>query len=280
MKSNSNKNNMPLLTAACLQLNSSDNIEDNLEHIQSLLGSSTQQIDLLVLPENATMITSDETYKKHAAQPETYHKTFAFFAQLAKQHQCWLIAGSMLIQDKENKGKFFNHCPVFSPQGQLILSYDKMHLFDVDLGSESWHESQSISAGKAPRSFNINSDWKVGLSICYDLRFPELYRQYSVQNCNIFSVPAAFTVPTGKAHWDILLKARAIENQAYVLAAGQVGSHADGRKTFGHSKIINPWGETLAELQEGEGIISAKLDLGELNDLKKRMPVLQHRRLS
>lgn len=264
--------------AACMQLNSSDNIEDNLHKIEGLMAAQTQNIDLLVLPENATLITQDKAYQHHAAQPETYHKIFTFFEALAKQFQCWLIAGSLRIQDKQHSEKHLNHCPVFSPQGKLVNGYDKIHLFDVDLGSESWHESQSISAGTAPQSFDVNHDWKVGLSICYDLRFPELYRLYSQQGCNIFSIPAAFTVPTGKVHWDILLKARAIENQAYVLAAGQVGSHTDGRKTFGHSKIISPWGETLAELKQGEGIISAKLDLDELNSLKKRMPVLQHRR--
>ncbi len=261
-----------------MQLNSSDNIEKNLTHIQDLLSSSGQQIDLLVLPENATLMTQDKAYQHHAAQPKTYHKIFSFFQSLAKQYQCWLIAGSLRIQDPQIPAKHLNHCPVFSPQGQLICGYDKIHLFDADLGSESWHESQSINAGKTPQTVALSEDWKVGLSICYDLRFPELYRQYSALNCNIFTIPAAFTVPTGKAHWDILLKARAIENQAYVLAAGQVGHHADGRTTFGHSKIINPWGETLAELQKGEGVISAKLDLAELHHLKKHMPVLQHRR--
>ncbi|MBN4058142.1 carbon-nitrogen hydrolase family protein [Mariprofundus ferrooxydans] len=271
--------NVPL-QVACMQLCSSDDVLQNLQHIEQLLADHAQPIDVLLLPENATLITHDIQRKQHHAQPSECNKIQQHFSSLAKTNKCWLIAGSMLIQDGNNPDKFLNHSPVFSPEGKLVAAYNKMHLFDVDLGSESWQESAQISAGKTPETVTLNEHWKVGLSICYDLRFPELYRKYSAQNCNILSIPAAFTVPTGKAHWDILLKARAIENQAYVLAAGQVGSHADGRKTFGHSKIINPWGETLAELKEGEGIITAKLDLDELNDLKKRMPVLQHRRLS
>ncbi len=149
----------------------------------------------------------------------------------------------------------------------------------MDLGSESWHESTQIFAGETPKTIQLDEYWKAGLSICYDLRFPELYRQYNNQGCNILSIPAAFTVPTGKAHWDILLKARAIENQAYILAAGQVGTHQDGRKTYGHSQIISPWGETLSCLPQTEGIISATLDATLLTNLKQRMPVSKHRRL-
>jgi nitrilase len=267
------------ISAACLQLCSSDNIEENLTNIRGILQKNKQPFDLLLLPENATLLTHDKKIKQAAAKPENIKETFHFFSGLAKQYNCWLIAGSLLIQDKNNPDKYFNHCPVFAPGGAMMASYDKMHLFDVDLGSESWQESSSITAGQSPASVKINTSWKVGLSICYDLRFPELYREYSAQGCNILSVPAAFTVPTGKAHWDILLKARAIENQAYVLAAGQAGQHADGRKTYGHSQIINPWGETLAQLKQGEGLICATLDIQFLDDLKQRMPVLKHRQL-
>lgn len=270
--------NVPL-QVACMQLCSSDDVQQNLQHIGQLLADHAQPIDVLLLPENATLITHDIQRKQHHAQPSEYNKILQHFSNLAKTYQCWFIAGSMLIQDGNNPDKFLNHSPVFSPEGKLVTAYNKMHLFDVDLGSESWQESAQISAGKTPETVTLNEHWKVGLSICYDLRFPELYRQYSAQGCNILTVPAAFTVPTGKAHWNTLLKARAIENQAYVLAAGQVGTHADGRKTYGHSQIINPWGETLAEIESGEGIISATINSTFLDDLKQRMPVLQHRRI-
>ena len=271
---------MATLSAACMQLCSSDNVAENLQRIEQLLADHNQPIDVLLLPENATLITHDVQLKQHHAQPAEYNKIQQQFSSLAKTHQCWLIAGSMLIQDPNKPDKFLNHSPVFSPDGKLVSAYNKIHLFDVNLGSESWQESAQISAGETPQTVTFNKHWKAGLSICYDLRFPELYRQYSAQDCNIITVPAAFTVPTGKAHWDILLKARAIENQAYVLAAGQVGHHADGRNTYGHSQIINPWGETLAELPTGEGIISATLDRRFLDDLQRRMPVLQHRRIT
>lgn len=262
-----------------MQLCSSDDVTQNLQRITQLLAEHTQTIDVLLLPENATLITADNQLKHHHAQASEYKKIFQHFSDLAKTHQLWLIAGSLLIQDERNPDKYFNHNPVFSPEGKLVAAYNKMHLFDVDLGSESWQESAQISAGETPEMVSLDEYWKVGLSICYDLRFPELYRQYSAQGCNILTVPAAFTVPTGKAHWNTLLKARAIENQAYVLAAGQVGTHADGRKTYGHSQIINPWGETLAEIESGEGIISATINSTFLDDLKQRMPVLQHRRI-
>ena len=267
------------LQAACMQLCSSDDVTQNLQRITQLIAKHAQPIDVLLLPENATLITADNQLKHHHAQANEYKKILQYFSQLAKKHQLWLIAGSLLIQDEHNPDKYFNHNPVFSPDGKLVSAYNKMHLFDVDLGSESWQESAHISAGGSPETVALNQDWNVGLSICYDLRFPELYRQYSQQGCNILSIPAAFTVPTGKAHWDTLLKARAIENQAYVLAAGQVGHHTDGRQTYGHSCIINPWGETLTSLHKDEGIISATLDAHFLQDLQQRMPVLQHRKL-
>ena len=183
------------------------------------------------------------------------------------------------IQDEHSPDKFYNHCPVFSPTGKLMNHYNKIHLFNADLGSESWQESQSISAGNTPQTTLLDTPWKIGLSICYDLRFPELYRQYSEHGCNILSVPAAFTVPTGKAHWKTLLKARAIENQCYVLAAGQCGKHQAGRTTYGHSMIIDPWGKVLAKLEEGEGIITAQLDYNHLQHIRQQLPALQHRKL-
>jgi predicted amidohydrolase len=163
--------------------------------------------------------------------------------------------------------------------GYRVLPFKSGKAFLADLTSESWKESSSITAGDSPSTVDISEDWKVGLSICYDLRFPELYRNYSEQGCNIMTVPAAFTVPTGKAHWETLLRARAIENQSYVLAAGQTGKHQDGRQTYGHSMIIDPWGKVLAQAEAEVGLIVTELSLAKINDIRTRIPALKHRRL-
>ncbi len=266
--------------AACLQLCSTDSVHENLDSIQTILDeSANEHFDLVLLPENATLISSDTKLKFQTAQKASYPRIFELLGQLAKKHRTWLVAGSMLIQDENHPQKMFNHCPVFSPAGKLVCSYDKIHLFDADLDTESWQESAQISAGTTTATVTIDTNWKVGLSICYDLRFPELYRSYSREKCNIMTVPASFTVPTGRAHWEVLLRARAIENQCYILAAGQVGLHRDGRKTYGHSMIIDPWGTVKSQLHSGQGLISATLSLPQLHDLQAGMPVLQHRRL-
>jgi len=270
----------PDLVVACLQLNSTNSIEENLDTISNILQAQiTPNTTLLVLPENAVLITDDKKLRHQSAQKDVYQATFSFFSKLAIQYQTWIVAGSLLIQDETNAGKYFNHCPVFSPDGKLQQSYNKIHLFDVDLASESWQESSHITAGSTPATVRINQHWKAGLSICYDLRFPELYRTYSQQGCNIITVPAAFTVPTGKAHWETLLRARAIENQSFVLAAEQTGLHKDGRTTYGHSMIIDPWGNILTQIEHGEGLITTTLSLQQQHDIQRRMPTLQHRRL-
>ncbi len=267
--------------AACLQLCSTDNVDENIAAIRAILADhQAAQFELIVLPENAALITDDPVLRKRSAQPQAYQRIFKAYADMAKHYQTWLIAGTLLIQDPENQEKLLNHCPVFAPDGRLVCSYNKMHLFDADLGSESWLESSLITAGKQPVSITLNNDWQAGLSICYDLRFPELYRHYSQHGCNILTVPAAFTVPTGEAHWEVLLRARAIENQSFVLAPGQYGTHQDGRKTYGHSMIIDPWGKVMAQLGSGVGLISALLSQEQLNRIQQKMPVLHHRRLS
>jgi len=273
---------MPLsrLHVACLQLCSSEDIDDNFIRIKNILTPyQAGDFHLIVLPENAVLLTHNQAFKQAAVQKETYTKIYERFSLLAKTYQTWLIAGSILVNDPKNPSKFFNHCPVFSPNGELVNHYDKIHLFDADLHTESWQESAQTSPGQQPSYFDVDKTWKVGLSICYDLRFPELYRHYSDQGCNILTVPAAFTVPTGQAHWETLLKARAIENQSYVLAAGQSGHHQDGRNTYGHSMIIDPWGKTMAILPQGEGIVAATLSIEHLQDIRRQLPALKHRKL-
>jgi nitrilase len=268
------------LHVACLQLCSSENIDDNFKRIKNILAPyQSGDFHLIVLPENAILLTHNQTLKQAAVEKDSYTKIYERLSLLAKTYKVWLVAGSILVNDPKHPGKFFNHCPVFSPDGELLYHYDKIHLFDADLPTESWQESKHTSPGKQPSCFAIDDSWKIGLSICYDLRFPELYRQYSQQGCNILTVPAAFTVPTGQAHWQTLLKARAIENQSYVLAAAQSGHHQDGRDTYGYSMIIDPWGKTLATLPQGEGIVAATLSLEHLQYIRQQLPALQHRQL-
>jgi nitrilase len=255
---------------------SSHDIEHNLSQTDKYLKEAAQKgSKLVLLPETFSFIARN--HQESLKNAEKTHLILKFLSQQAKQHQLWIIAGSTLCPS-EYGDKLYNRCAIFSPDGTQQASYDKMHLFDVDLGTESWQESESIEAGKQPVSVNINDDWKTGISICYDLRFPELYRHYSSQGCNILTVAAAFTVPTGKAHWETLLRARAIENQCYVLASAQCGTHSDGRKTYGHSMIIDPWGKIISELPNGEGIITAEVDLSVIHRIRTSLPALHIKR--
>ena len=260
------------MQVSCIQMCSSHDIESNLAKVEKFLKEVAKKgSKLALLPETFSFIARNHHEKLKNA--EKTHLTLEFLSQQAKQHQLWIIAGSTLCPS-EHSDKLYNRCPIFAPDGTQHSSYDKIHLFDADLGTESWQESQTIEAGKEPVSITIDSDWKAGISICYDLRFPELYRHYSAQGCNILSVAAAFTVPTGKAHWETLLRARAIENQCYVLASAQYGKHSDGRETYGHSMMIDPWGKIIAKLHDGEGIITAELDLSHLQHIRAALPIL------
>jgi len=263
------------MQVSCIQMCSSHDVEHNLAQATKYLKQAAENgSKLALLPETFSFIAKNHEQKLENAEKE--HLVLEFLSQQAKQYQLWIIAGSTLCPS-EHGNKLYNRCPIFAPDGTQCASYDKMHLFDVNLDTESWQESQSIEAGQKPVSISINDDWKAGISICYDLRFPELYRYYSASGCNILTVAAAFTVPTGKAHWEALLRARAIENQCYVLASAQYGKHQDGRETYGHSMIIDPWGKIISELPNGEGIITADLDLSYLQHVRASLPALQHK---
>jgi nitrilase len=263
------------MQVSCIQMCSTDDVEHNLTQTDKYLKEAAQKgSKLVLLPETFSFMAKNHQEKLKNA--EKSHLILQFLSEKAKKYHIWIIAGSTLFPAKHHD-KLYNRCPIFAPDGSQHTHYDKMHLFDADLDTESWQESATIEAGKEPVAVNINDDWKAGISICYDLRFPELYRHYSSQGCNILTVAAAFTVPTGKAHWETLLRARAIENQCYILAAAQSGTHNDGRKTYGHSMIIDPWGKIIAKLSNGEGIITAKLDLAHLQHIRASLPVLQHK---
>jgi len=261
------------IQVSCIQMCSSHELKNNLAKVDKFLKEIAKNgSKVAILPENFSFISQNnvELHEKD----EKLHLTLQFLSQKAKQYQLWIIAGSLAVPCQDN-AKSFNRCAVFAPDGAQCASYDKMHLFDVDLKTEQWQESKSIEAGDKPVAIALNEHWKAGLSICYDIRFPELYRYYSSHGCNILTVAAAFTVPTGKAHWHTLLRARAIENQCYVLASAQCGYHSDGRETYGHSMIIDPWGKIIAELAKGEGIITAKLDHSILQKVRTSLPALQ-----
>jgi nitrilase len=266
------------ILACCVQLCASDNLQANLDHAAELIAEAAKaECELLLLPENFSFMGANEQAKFDIAEAQESSSVLAFLSDQAKQHRMAIIGGSVLLRYTGNN-RVRNCCPVFSSTGEMLAYYDKIHLFDAELPNERYRESDTVESGSQPKEFALDA-WKVGLSICYDLRFPELYRHYSSAGCNILTVPAPFTVPTGKAHWETLLRARAIENQCYVLAAGQYGTHPGGRKTWGHSMIIDPWGKVLAELEDGEGIITAELSLGRVKEIRECLPALNHRRL-
>lgn len=189
----------------------------------------------------------------------------------------WVNIGSLALRGGAD-GRFVNRSLVIDPSGDIVARYDKVHLFDVDLGNgETWRESARYAAGDSAVTVATPLG-RLGLSICYDLRFPALYQMLSAAGARVLVVPAAFTVPTGRAHWHVLLRARAVENAAFVVAAAQVGDHVDGRTTYGHSLVIDPWGQVILDMGDEAGLSIAVLELGQVDEVRKRIPVLAHRR--
>ncbi|MFP5456695.1 MAG: carbon-nitrogen hydrolase family protein, partial [Alphaproteobacteria bacterium] len=208
---------------------------------------------------------------------EADDRVLATVRDAAREHGLWVHLGSLALKGGSD-GRLVNRGFVIDDNGAIRARYDKIHLFDVDLPTgESWRESAAYAPGE--RSVIATTPWaRIGLSICYDMRFPDLYRALSDAGAELLSVPAAFTVPTGKAHWHVLLRARAVEAGAFVIAAGQSGRHEDGRSTFGHSLVVDPWGEVLLDMGEEEGVGFADIDLARLVDVRARVPALRHRR--
>ena len=266
--------------AACLQLCSGDEVALNLEKVDRLLGKAAEQgCRLAALPENFAFMHPDLARKRRIAEDES-PQVLAFLAAAAKRYRLALIGGSLLLPG--SGGKLRNSCPIYDSDGKCLGIYDKIHLFDVDLPDARYQESAQIEAGTSPLTVQL-AGWRLGVSICYDLRFPELYRHYAKQGCDLLSIPSAFTVPTGQAHWEILLRARAIENQAYVLAPAQFGTHPGGRQTYGHSMIVDPWGKILAQAENRGGadgeLVLAELDPEQLKTIRRKIPALAHRKI-
>ena len=268
------------MRVACLQMCSRDDVTTNLRVVADLLQKAAGQgVKLAVLPENFAFMGTDPQAKRHLAEELSGTTILPFLAESAARHALHIVGGSLLLT---GSGVLLrNTCPVFGPDGSCLACYDKLHLFDVDLPGESHRESAVIAPGAHPVRVDLPG-WRLGLSICYDLRFPELYRHYAREGCQLLTIPSAFTVPTGRAHWEVLLRARAIENQAYVLAAAQAGSHPGGRQTWGHSIIIDPWGEIVAEAEDSdtEGtLVIADINRQRVEDVRRQIPALEHRRL-
>jgi nitrilase len=265
-------------SVCCIQMCSGVDRDANQERAAQLLGEAAERgAKLAVLPENFAFMGTDDAEKRAVAESQECSGVLQFLSGQAKEHSMLIVGGTVALQSDRPPG-MRNASPVFAPDGQLLAVYDKMHLFDVTLPKEQYVESDLIVAGELP--IIIESDpWKLGLSVCYDLRFPELFRHYSLQGCQILAVPSAFTVPTGMAHWEPLLRARAIENQCYVLAAAQSGTHPGGRKTWGHSMIIDPWGDVLATEETDEGVVMAEISMQFVRQVRQALPALSHRRM-
>lgn len=269
--------NSTSFTAACLQVNASNDLTENVEVALELVAKAAGVgADLVLMPENVSMMEWGRKATLAQAASEENHAGLAAFREAARQHGIWLHCGSLSISLPD--GRVANRTYVLSPKGEVAASYDKIHMFDVDLGDgERYAESSTFAPGD--EAVLVDLPWgKLGLTICYDLRFPNLYRTLAQAGAELITVPAAFTQVTGEAHWHTLLRARAIETGCYVLAPAQTGTHPANRKTYGHALIVDPWGKVLADAGTEVGFISAKIDIALVDQVRKKMPSLDHDR--
>ena len=270
------------MKVAVLQMVSRPDVAENLACAQQLVAqAAVQGAELLVLPEYFCGMGLRDTDKLAWAEPLGEGPIQAALAQWARTHGVWLVGGTVPLR-ADSPHKVRNTCMLFDPQGQRAAHYDKIHLFRFTTEAEHYDEAAVIECGQtpvvAPLIDRRGITWQLGLSVCYDLRFPELYRALVAQGANILLAPAAFTATTGQAHWELLLRARAVENQCWMLAAAQGGAHANGRQTWGHSMVVDPWGQVLAQQSEpGCGIQYASLDPEFLQQVRTRLPALEHR---
>jgi len=265
------------LRAACVQLRCGEDVTENLAAAIALIRSAHKDgAQFITTPENTNLMAPDAGAKLEKSFPEDADPALPQFCAVAEELGIWLLIGSLAIKVSESKTA--NRSYLIGPNGRIHARYDKIHLFDVDLPSgETYRESNTVTPGA--EAVLATLPWgRIGLSVCYDLRFPQLYRTLAKAGAEILTVPSAFTETTGKAHWHVLLRARAIENGCFVLAPAQGGIHANGRKTYGHSLIVGPWGEILGEAGTDPGFVSAELDLDEIAAVRERLPSLHHDR--
>lgn len=263
--------------AACIQTNAGREIAPNLKAAAKWARMASKAgAELIMFPENAAMIEPDHRLLMEKAMPQNEDLALLAFRELAMETGAFIVVGSLSI--KLSKSKVANRSFVINALGQIVSQYDKIHLFDVDLGDgEIYQESKDREPGR--NAVCASTPWGLlGLSICYDLRFPHLYRALAKGGARYLSIPAAFTRPTGEAHWHVLLRARAIENGCFVLAPAQCGEHVLGRRTFGHSLIVDPWGAVLADGGDDEGFIIASIDPMLVDEARRKIPSLDHDR--
>ncbi len=268
------------MKVAAVQMNSTADVSENLAETDTLLGKAAAAgAGLAVLPENFALMPRRSREKTAIAESPGEGPIQDFLSDAAHRHGIWIVAGSVPLRSPD-PDRTYGACLVIDDNGRRRDIYRKIHLFDVDLAEsdESYRESRSMYPGDEP--VVVSTPFGVlGLTICYDLRFPELYRRLVDSGASVFTIPAAFTETTGRAHWKTLIRARAIENLAYVIAPGQVGTHADGRSTWGHSLIVDPWGRVAAEVESGVDIAVAEIDPERVDALRREFPALDNRRL-
>ncbi len=274
MKANKKVKQSNMVKVAGIQMASSPNVSFNLIEAERLINIAAEQgAKIIALPEYFPMMGISDTDKVDVREEEGKGPIQKFLSKMAKKHKVWLIGGTVPLSTKA-PNKIRNSCLVFNDKGEQIARYDKIHLFGLDLGTEHYHEENTIEAGN--EIIVVDTPYgKIGLSVCYDLRFPELYR--AMGNVDMIFVPAAFTDTTGKAHWETLVRARAIENMCYVIAPAQGGYHLSGRETHGNSMIVDPWGVILDRLPRGSGVVIANVNTQYQQSLRDSLPALKHR---
>ncbi|MDP2761251.1 MAG: carbon-nitrogen hydrolase family protein [Sideroxyarcus sp.] len=259
---------------AAIQMASGPNVMGNLNEARRLIANAAEQgARLVVLPEFFAIMGMSDQDKVVAREQPGQGPIQSFLGEIARQHKIWLVGGSIPLAASV-PGKVLNSCLVFNEQGEQVARYDKIHLFNLELGKERYDEAKTIEAGK--QVVVVDSPFgRIGLAVCYDLRFPELFR--AMKDVNIIVLPSAFTEITGKMHWEVLVRARAVENLAYVVAAAQGGYHVNGRETHGNSMIVGPWGRVLDRLPRGSGVVIAEVNPSYQASLRASLPALTHR---
>jgi predicted amidohydrolase len=262
---------------AALQMVSTPDVARNLDTAASLIDQAARDgAELVALPEYFCVLGRRDTDKLALAEDDGAGPIQRGLADSARRAKVWVVGGTLPMRTADAK-RVRNSCCVYAPDGQRVARYDKMHLFAYDNGSEHYDEGRVLEAGETPVVFDALG-LRIGLSVCYDLRFPELYRALGRPPCDLLCVPSSFTYTTGLAHWELLLRARAVENQCYVIAPAQGGVHENGRRTYGHSMIVDPWGEVLAVRDEGVGVVFAEFDPARIQAVRQQLPALSHRR--
>jgi predicted amidohydrolase len=262
------------VTVACIQVSSERDVEPNIATVGALVrGARDAGAEFILTPENVLMLEPWREPKFAKAEDEAQPHGILAFRSLARETGAWLLAGSLAVR-VPGEDRLANRSYLFDPSGGIVARYDKIHMFDVDLGKgESYRESAQFRPGDT--AVLADTPWgKLGMTVCYDLRFPTLYGTLAKAGARLLSIPSAFTVPTGEAHWHTLLRARAIETGCFVLAPAQTGTHAEGRRTYGHSLIIDPWGKVLADAGTEVGFVTAELDLARIDEARASVPSL------